>query len=138
MNNDYLIHYRFYPPLAVDEMDADMVFLLQMLRQMFGAIDGSVLASRTAESHLQMFKTALDKPLYMMIHEGIDRLEESEDLAVLLQKIYHRLIQPRQGFVFVILTGIMGASAIKHISAAIAGLVLGNAAFKREGVNGYS
>ena len=109
-------------------MDADMVFLLQMLRQMFGAIDGSVLASRTAESHLQMFKTALDKPLYMMIHEGIDRLKERENLAVLLQKIYHRLIQTRQGFVFVILTGIMGASAIKHISAAIAGPVLGDTA----------
>ena len=110
-------------------MDADMVFLLQMLRHMFGAIDGSVLSSRTAESHLQMFKTALDKPLYMMIHEGIDRLEESEDLSVLLQKIYHRLIQPRQGFVFVILTGVMSTAAVKDISAAIAGPVLGDAAF---------
>lgn len=103
-----------------------------MLRQMFCAINGAMLSSGAAERDLQMLKIALDKTLYMVIHKSIDRVQERQYLAVLFQKIYDRLIQARQGFEFFVFAGIMGTSAVKHISASVTGFIGRDTAFKGE------
>lgn len=120
----------------MDEMDADGVFVLEVLRQMLGAIDRTMLPTGTAESDLQVAETALQEPLHMVVHQFIHRLQECEDLAVFLQKIYHRLIKPRQGFIFLVLTGIMGTAAIEHITPSVSGFINRYALLEREGIDG--
>ena len=118
-------------------MNADWIFVMEVFGEVFGGIDRAMLSAGTTETNLQMIKTAFDKPLYMVIHQGIDMIQESQDLAVLLKEIYHRLIKTREGFVLLVFTGIMGRTAIKDISATISGLVCRNTAFKGERVNRY-
>ena len=61
----------------MDEMDADGVFVLEVQSQMFGAIDRAVLPARAAERDLKVVEAAFDKPLYMMVHQSIDGVQES-------------------------------------------------------------
>lgn len=89
-------------------MNADVVFLFKVLRQVLGTIDRTVLPAGTTERDLEIRKIAFDKALHMMIHEAIDRIQESEYFSVILEEVYHRLIQARQGFVLVVFAGIMG------------------------------
>ena len=119
----------------MDKFYLNIVFLLQTLRQMFGAIHGTVLPAGTAECDLQMLETALYKTLYMVIYQFVNRLEKSQYLAVGFQKIYYRLIQPRERFVFVVLAGVMRGAAVKDVSSAITGLVFGDTAFEGEREN---
>ena len=121
----------------MDEMDADGVFFLEVLRQMFGTIDGTVLPSCTTEGDLEIVEVPFDEPLHMMVDEGIDGVEEGEDLAVLLEEVDDGLVKPREGLVGVVLTGVMGRSAIEDISASVAGGILRNRLFKGEGVDRY-
>lgn len=113
-------------------MNADVVFLFKVLRQVLGTIDRTVLSAGTAERDLEILKIAFYKALHMMIDEAIDRIKESEYFSVILEEIYHRLIQSRQGFVLVVFAGIMGRTAIEDIAATIAGFVGRNAPFKGE------
>lgn len=121
----------------MNETDVNVVFRFEMLRQMLGTIDRTMLTACATERDLQMFKTAFDKALHMMINETIDRIQECKNLAVLLEKINHRLIQSRQGFILLIFAGVMSRAAVKDITATVAGFVGRNAAFKGEGVNRY-
>ena len=93
---------------TVDKVDADVVFLFEVGSEMFGTIDGAVLPTGTTEGDLQIGKIAFDEALYMMIDEGIDGLQEGEDLAITLQEIYHRLIQSGELLVLVVTSRIMG------------------------------
>lgn len=102
---------------------------------MFGAIDRPVLTAGTAESDLQMLKTALYKTFYVVIYQFVNRLEKSQYLAVGLKEIYHRLIQTRERFVFVILAGVVRGTAVEDVPAAVAGRIGRNTAFKREREN---
>lgn len=72
-----------------------------------------------------------------MINETIDRVKECKNLAVLLKKINHRLVKPRQSFILLIFAGVMSRAAVEYITATIAGFVGRDAAFKGEGVNRY-
>lgn len=119
----------------MNEMNVYVVFLFQVLGQMFGAIDRAVLSARTTEGYLQMFKTAFEEAFHMMVHQLIHTLQERQDLAVTLQKINDRLVQTRHLFVFVVLTRVMGRTAVEHIPAAVTGLVRRKTAFIREGVD---
>ena len=121
----------------MNEVNADIIFLVQMLGQMFGTIDRTVLPARTTESDLQVGKIPLDKALYVMVNEGIDGVQKRQYLTVLLQKIDDRLIKPREGLVLLILTRVMGGTAIEDIPASVAGLIGRKTALKREGVYRY-
>ena len=72
----------------MDEMDVDIVFLFEVCRQMFGAIDRAMLTSGTTESDLQMVKTTFEEPLHMMIYQGVHGIQERQYLTVFLQEIY--------------------------------------------------
>ena len=121
----------------MNEMNMDAVFLFEVLCQMFGAIDRTVLSARTTESDLQVGEIALDEPLHMMVNQLIYSIQEGQYFTVLLQKVYDRLILTRHMFVRFVLTGVMGAPAVKNIPASVSGFVHRYTAFKREGVNRY-
>ena len=121
----------------MDEVDTDSVFVVQVLCQMFGTIDGTMLTAGTAERDLEVGEVAFDEALDMMVHQTIDGLQEREDLAVLFEEIDDGLVESGEGLVFVVLTGIMGSAAVEDIATAITGLIYGQALLKREGVNRY-
>ncbi len=116
----------------MNEMNTDVVFRFEMLRQVLGTIDRTVLSSGTAERDLKIRKITFHKALYVVIHETIDRIQEGEYFSVLFEKINHRLIQSRQGFVLVVFAGVMGRAAVEYITATIARFISRNAPFKGE------
>ena len=120
----------------MDEFDLHIVFLFEVCRQMFGAIDRAMLTSGTTESDLQMVKTTLEKPLHMMIYQRVHGIQERQYLAVFLQEIYHRLIETRESLVFVVFTGVVGTAAIEDIPAAVSGLIRRDSALEGERING--
>ena len=121
----------------MNEVDTDVVFLVQVGSEMFGTIDGAVLPTGTTEGDLEVGEIPFDEALYMMIDECIDGLEESEDLAILFQKIDDGLIQSGHLFVLIVFTGVMGRTAVKDITASVAGLIRRDASFKGERVDRY-
>ena len=120
----------------MDEFDLNVVFLFEVCRQMFGAIDRAMLTSGTTESDLQMVKTTLEEPLHMMIHQGVHGIQEGQYLTVFLQEIYHRLIETRESLVFVVFTGVVGTAAIEDIPASVSGLIRRDSALEGERING--
>ena len=121
----------------MDEMDVDIVFLFEVLCQMLGAIDGAVLAASTAESHLEVGEVALDKALHVMVDKGIDRVEEGEYLAVLLEEVDDRLIQAGKELVLLVFAGVVSSTAVEDIPAAVAGGIFRSSLLKGERVDRY-
>ena len=113
-------------------MYLDVKLLFEMLREVLGTIDGAVLATGATESDLEIGKIALDEALRMMIHEGIDGLQERQYLAVLLEEVNDGLIETCEGLVLLILTGIVRTAAVEDISASVTGLIDRQTALKGE------
>ena len=80
----------------MDKMHFHGIFRHEMLGEVLGAVGGAVLAAGAAETDLQMRETAGKEALHVRIDQGIDMVEETQDLAVLLEEIDHRLVQPGQ------------------------------------------
>ena len=120
----------------MNQMNAHVISLFEVLGQSFGTIDRTVLTAGATKGHLKVSKTAFDEPLCMMIHKFIHGFQESQDLAVFLQEINNGLIQARELFVLLVLAGVVRATTVKDIPATVTGFVCRKAAFKREGVNG--
>ena len=121
----------------MNQMNTNIVLLLEMLRQMLGAIDGAMLATGATERDLQVREIAFDKALHMMIDKRINGVQESENLTVFLQKINNGLIEARKGLIFVVLTGVMGRTAIEDVTSSVAGFVGRDSTLKGERVNRY-
>ena len=119
----------------MNEVYLNVVFLFEVLGQMFGAIDGAMLPAGTAESHLEMREVTFKEALYMMVHQFIDALQERENLTILLQKVNDRLVAARERLVLLVFSRIMGRAAVEDISSAITGSVFRQPAFKRERVD---
>ena len=118
-------------------MNPHSVFIVQMAGSGFGAIDAAMLSARAAKANLQMREVALQITLYVRIHEFIHAIEEREDLAILLQEIDDRLIQPRLLLILLVATGVIRAAAVKHITATIAAGILRNATLETETIDCY-
>ena len=121
----------------MDEVDADIIFLFEMHRQMFGTIDGTVLPACTTEGDLEIGEVPLDEPLHMMVHKCINGLQERQYLTVILEKINDRLVQSRHSLILLVFTRIVGTAAVKNITATVTGFINRYSAFKRERVNRY-
>ncbi len=96
-----------------------------------------MLAAGAAERYLQMAEVAFDIACYVVIDKGIDRLQKSQYLAVLNEEVDYRLIHAGQLLVLVVLTRVMGRTAVEYIATAITRIVLGDAALKTETIYGY-
>ena len=44
--------------------------------QLFGTIDRAMLPTGTTKGHLEMTEITFDKSIYMMIHKGINGIQE--------------------------------------------------------------
>ena len=104
----YHLPFTGYSALAVDEMNGDVIFLFEVLGQVLGTIDRTVLTAGTTESDLQVGEIALNEPLHMMVDKGIDGAEEGEYLAVRFEEVDDGLVQAREGLVLLVLTRVMG------------------------------
>ena len=71
----------------------------------------------------------------MVVNQGIDRVQEGKNLTIVLEKINNGLIQSGHGLIFVVLTGIMGRTAIEVIPASVTGLIDRQATLKGERVD---
>ena len=118
-------------------MNAHVVFLFEMMRQMLSTIDRTVLAACAAERHLQVREIAFEKSLYVMIHEGIYMRQERQYFAIVLQKVNHWLIKACHGLELFVLSGVMRATTIEDVTATVTGGIFRNTALKGEGVNRY-
>ena len=102
------------------------IFRDEVLGEVLGAVGGAMLAAGAAETDLQVREAALEEALHMRIDQGIDMVQEAEDLAVLLQEPDDGFIQAGQLLEPLVLPRIMHAPAVEHIPSPIPGRILGN------------
>ena len=79
----------------------------EMLGEVLGAVGGAVLAACAAETDLQVREAAEKEAFHVRIDEGIDVVQEAENLAVFFQELDYRRIQSRQQLEPLILPRIM-------------------------------
>ena len=113
-------------------MYLDVEFIVQMLCEVLGTIDGTVLATGATESNLQVGKIAFDKPRGVMIHQGINGVYERQYLAVVLKKIDDGLVEAREGLILLVLAGVVGAATVEDITASVTTFVNGKTLLIRE------
>ena len=118
--------------LTMADAHLDAELLVDMLRQMRGGIDGAMLTTRTAEGEHQRGKATLDVAAHMGIGEFIDRIEEGEDLTVILQESDYWLIKTCQFLVRLIAPWVVSRAAVEHIATTVAALILRDALAVRE------
>ena len=99
--------------LTVTDAHLNAELIVDMLSEMLGGIDGTMLTTRTAEREHQRGKATLDISAHVGISELIDRIEEGQDFTVVLQESDDRLIESRQFLVGFITAGVMGATTVK-------------------------
>ena len=92
----------------MNDADFDAKLAVQVLGQMLGAIDGAVLTTRATKAEHQGGETSLDVATNVGIGQFIDRVEEGENLAVVLQEADDWLVEPRQLLIGLIAARIVG------------------------------
>ena len=107
-------------------------FLVDMLRQMLGRIHTAMLTARTAETEHQRGEATLDVTTHMGIGQLIHRVEECQDLTIVLQESDHGLVEACQFLIRLITTGVVGATTVEHVTATVAALILRNPLGKGE------
>ena len=127
----------FNAPLAVNQVHSDGILRNQVLSEALGAVGGAVLAAGAAEADLQMGEAALEEAFHVGIDQGIDMVQEAEDLAVLLQELDDRRIQAGELLEPFVLPGIVHAPAVEHIPAPVSGRILGNPLLEGKTVNSH-
>ena len=111
------------------------IFLRKVTGQMFGAIDRTVLASRTAEAHHKACEPAARICLDMRVHDPVYMFKESYYLPVIFKETYYRLVAAGKLLVRLIAARIMDRTAVEHISSSVSGHVLRNALLEGEAVD---
>ena len=122
---------------AVNQFYLDGIALLQMLSKGIGAIDAAVLSTRATKGDLEVFEIAFDKALDMMIDKAVNRVQESQYFPILLKEVDDGLVMTGEVFELFILTGVMGAAAVKNIPASVAGSIGGKTFLEGETNDGY-
>ena len=112
-------------------------FLVNMLGQMLGTIHATMLTARTAEAEHQVGKAALQVSLDMSVGQLIYTLEEGENLAIILEETDNRFVDTGKFLVRLVSTGVVRATAVEDIAAAIAACILGDTLAERETEDAY-
>ena len=121
---------------AMDYPHLHSEFLMDMLGEMLCGINTAMLTAGATKAEHQRRETALDIATHMGIGQLIYRVEEGEYLAVVLEESDYRFVETREFLVWLISSGIMCASAVEDISAAIARGVVGYALAIGEAIYG--
>lgn len=91
-----------------------------------------MLPTGTAEGYHKVGETAVDVALNCSVDEGVAVVKEGEDFAILLEEVDDLAVEPGEGLVTLVLTGVVDGSAVEDVTAAIAGGVVGDAFFVGE------
>ena len=113
--------------LAVHELHLDVEFLVDMLCHVLRAVDRTVLSAGASEANHQIRESALLVAFHRGVDKGIGVVEKLEYLAVVLKKLYHLVVEARKRLVALILAGVVDGAAVKHVAAAVARRVVGDA-----------
>lgn len=97
---------------------------MNVFGQMLGAINASVLSSRTSEAEHKTGESALNVPLDVGVGKFVDTVQEEQNLTVVLKEADNGFVQACKLLVRFIASGVVRASAVKHISATISAFVL--------------
>ena len=104
-----------------------------MLGKVLSGLDGAMLSAGASERKHQRSEATLYITRHMSISELIDRVEESQYFPIIFKETYHWFVYTRQLFVWLISPGVMRATAVEHVAAAVTGVVLWYALMKGEG-----
>ena len=94
--------------------------LCNVMSQMLGTVDRTVLSSRASETHHKARKAASGICLYMRIDDCIYMVEISQDFPILFKKTDDRFISSRQLPVCFISAGVMYGTAVKYLASSVA------------------
>ena len=117
-------HFSFIHPtdalFAVADVNLNAKLLIDVLGQMLRTIDAAVLTTSAAEREHEGREAALDVAAHVGIGQSIDAFEEGQYLAIVLQETDDRLVETGQLLVGLVTAGVVGGTAVEHVSAAIA------------------
>ena len=77
-------------------MNLYRIFRNKVFGEMLGAVGRAVLTAGATETDLQMGEATGKEAFHMRIDQGIDMVQETENLPVLLQELDHGCIQASQ------------------------------------------
>src|SRR5215475_15322185 len=113
------------------------VALTQALCQLFGEVDGAVLAARTAERDHEVLESAA----LVLLDAAIDQRENAREKLMhaflLIQVLDDRRVASGESFELFLATGVGKTAAVENEAAAGSGLVFGPATVKREAENAH-
>ena len=106
--------------LTMNEAHFDAKFPTEVLGQVLGRINASMLSASASKTEHEVCESTLDISRHMSISQTKYGFQKKRDLSVFFQKTNDGGIQSRQVLVVFIATGIVGATAIEHVSPTIA------------------
>ena len=109
--------------LAVVNRDVDVVFPVQVFRQVLCRIDTAMLPARTSEGEHQVGETTFHVTLHVEISQLINAFEELKNFAILLKELNHWGVQTREFFVGFIFPRIVRGATVKYVSASVAATI---------------
>ena len=113
------------PLFSVDYLYLYAKLLVDVFAEMLCAVDTAVLSSCAAEAEHKGGEAALDIATNMCVGQLIHTVEEGGDLTVVFKEAYHGFVEPGEFLVWFVSSGIVGATAVEHVSTAIARGVVG-------------
>src|ERR1019366_3588856 len=112
-----MMHHHFHSTLGA-----------QMIRQPLRQIDGAMLAAGTTEGHHQVLEAATLIRAHACIHQRDRAGEELAHALLLIEIVDDRRIFPGEGLKAFFAAGVREAAAVENKTAAVAGVVLRQAA----------
>ena len=85
--------------------------LVQMFRQVLCRVHGAVLSAGAAEADRQIGEAAFHVALHGSVDKGVGMLQEYGYLAVVFQEADNGFVQSREGFVTLVLAGVVHSAA---------------------------
>ena len=102
------------------QFDFHTKFLIQVLCQMLGRINRTMLSAGATEADGQIAESAFHITLHGGIHQSIDMIEETEYFSIFFQESDYRFIQSGERFVTFIFSGNVYGTADENIPATVA------------------
>ena len=103
--------------------NVDVVFLMQMFRQVLRGVDTAMLPARTSEGEHQVGETTLHITLHVEICQLINAFEELKNFAIILKELNHWGVQTREFFVGFIFPRIVRGATVKYVSTSVAATI---------------
>ena len=112
-------------------------FKFNMFRETFGAVDATVLSTCTSEGNHKVRESPFYEACYVMVGQIVYSIEEVKYFAVVFEEQFNGLVESRHVFIGFEFTGIRDCAAVEHVSAPVAGRIVGDAVLIGETKDSY-